>query len=95
MNDNQNIKHPQEKPDQEIINTLLNEDATNYNMAELARLRIRYQGFPGAKEVKKGLDKILQKWELTEEELFAETRKIHTKSPVYAKHNEDDKDDWN
>ncbi len=95
MNDNQNIKHPQEKPDQEIIDTLLTEDSTNYNMAELARLRIRYQGFPGAKEVKKGLDKLMEKWGLTEEELFAETRKIHTKSPVYSTNNDRDKEDWN
>jgi Protein of unknown function (DUF3288) len=95
MNDNQNIKHPQEKPDQEIINNLLTEDATNYNMAELARLRIRYQGFPGAKNLKKDLDKVLEKWGLTEEELFTETRKIHSKSPVYSTNTDKDKEDWN
>lgn len=95
MNDNQNIKHPQEGPDQEIINNLLTEDVTNYNLAELARLRIRYQGFPGAKDIKRGLDKLLQKWGLTEEELFAKTRQIHSKSPVYSTNSDKDKEDWN
>ncbi len=47
----QDQKHPQEKSDRLIVNELLLADATDYNLAELARLRIRYCNFPGARQL--------------------------------------------
>ena len=39
-------------------------------MAEVARLRIRYRNFPGARDIQRDLDVILQQWDMTEDELF-------------------------
>lgn len=79
----QEQRHPQAKGDREIVNTLLIEKPTDYNLAELARLLIRYRGFPGAKDIQADLQKVLRIWELTEEELYAKTRKIHAEAKVY------------
>jgi hypothetical protein len=77
-------KHPQEKKDREAIDQILNSGPTDpVGLAELARLRIRYRDFPGALEIKASLDRLLQKWNLTEEELFAQTRKIHNDDRIY------------
>jgi Protein of unknown function (DUF3288) len=65
-------KHPQERKDREAIDHILKSGPTDpVSLAELARLRIRYQDFPGALEIKASLDQLLQQWNLTEEELFA------------------------
>ena len=86
-------KHPQYSKDREIVNTLLQEKDTAYNLAELARLKIRYRGFPGAKDIQKDLEQVLQKWELTEEKLYEKTRAIHSKREAYkGKNNE--QEDW-
>ncbi|HIK27703.1 MAG: DUF3288 family protein [Oscillatoriaceae bacterium SKW80] len=79
----QEQKHPQARSDREIVNTLLNGQPTDYNLAELARLLIRYRGFPGAKDIQADLQKVLHLWRLTEEQLYAKTRKIHAKAKVY------------
>ena len=42
----QEQQHPQHQRDRRITDTLLREDPSNYNLAELARLKVRYQGFP-------------------------------------------------
>ncbi|MBC6472454.1 MAG: DUF3288 family protein [Hormoscilla sp. GM102CHS1] len=79
-------QHPQEKNDRQILNQLLEAKAPiDYNLAELARLRIRYHGFPGAREIKTDLDRVLQQWNLTEEQLFDRTRILHAKGTVYKK----------
>jgi hypothetical protein len=54
--DNKDQTHPQEKKDKEIVDRLLRENPNPYNYAELARLRIRYCDFPGARELQKNLD---------------------------------------
>jgi hypothetical protein len=90
----QDQKHPQEKQDREIVNRLLREEQNDYNMAELARLRIRYQNFPGAREIQKDLDLLLQKWQLTETALFEKTRQIHLKGQVYKKRFGEEAQDW-
>lgn len=41
-------QHPLYNRDRPLIDILLAQDATDYNLSELARLKIRYQGFPGA-----------------------------------------------
>jgi Protein of unknown function (DUF3288) len=90
----QDQKHPLEKPDREIINRLLQEEPTDYNLAELARLCIRYHNFPGARETQKDLEFLLNKWQLTEATLFEKTRQIHLKGQVYKKRFGDEQQDW-
>lgn len=86
-------QHPQYHKDREIVNTLLAEENTSYNLAELARLKIRYQGFPGAKDIQKDLEEVLAKWKITEEKLYEKTRDIHRKGKAYKQKNSD-KEDW-
>lgn len=80
----QEQQHPQYAKDRQITTTLLNGADDDYNLAECARLRIRYQDFPGASDIRADLDKVLQVWGLTEDELFAKTRKIHQSPEVYS-----------
>lgn len=89
---NQEQLHPLANKDWTIVSSLLDGEPTDYNLAELARLIIRYRGFPGAKEIKAGLEKLLNKWNLTEEELFEKTRNIHSKARVYRA--KADAEDW-
>ncbi|WP_066423779.1 DUF3288 family protein, partial [Anabaena sp. 4-3] len=63
-------QHPLYNRDRPLIDILLTQEATDYNLAELARLKIRYQGFPGARDIQQDLDKVLQQWGLTETQLF-------------------------
>lgn len=86
-------KHPQEDNDRQMISRLLQANMTDENLADLARLRIRYQNFPGARDLQRNLNLALQQWGLTEEELFEKTRKIHAQKKVYLRQNEDE-EDW-
>jgi V8-like Glu-specific endopeptidase len=86
-------QHPLWSRDRQIINTLLAETPTDYNLAELARLRIRYRGFPGARDLQADLDKVLKQWNLTDETLTARTRQIHADAQVY-KGRGSKRDDW-
>ncbi|GGA22497.1 DUF3288 family protein [Okeania sp. KiyG1] len=86
-------QHPQYHKDREIVNTLLTEKDTPYNLAELARLKIRYRGFPGARDIQKDLEKVLAKWDLTEEKLYEKTREIHRQGQVYKRQN-NEQEDW-
>jgi hypothetical protein len=76
-------QHPQWNNDRQIVNTLLNSEPTDYNQAELARLCIRYQGFPGARDIQADLKKVLAQWRLTESALFDRTQQIHQAAQVY------------
>lgn len=89
-------QHPQAQGDRQVVNTLLTESPTDYNLAELARLRIRYRGFPGARDIQQDLDKALQNWQLTEDELFAKTRQLHATASIYhnVRSNKKDEEDW-
>jgi hypothetical protein len=91
-------KHPQENIDRAVVNLLLAADPQEpISLAELARLRIRYNGFPGAEEIKGDLDRLLVKWQITEAELFAKTRELHAQSPLYAVKGKkyQEQEDWN
>lgn len=90
---NRDQQHPLWSRDRQSVNTLLNSPVTDYNLAELGRLRIRYQGFPGARDIQTDLDKILQQWQLTEAELFEKTREIHAIGQVYKTRGEQS-EDW-
>ena len=81
----QDRQHPQHKRDRASVNSLLASEATDYNLSKLARLIIRYRGFPGARDIQSNLKKVLLKWNPTEESLYEQTRKLHAKGEVYRK----------
>jgi hypothetical protein len=83
--ENKDQQHPQEKSDRESVERLLREEPQDSHYAELARLRIRYSGFPGAREIQQNLDAVLQRWQLTEEQLFELTRRLHAAGQVYRR----------
>jgi hypothetical protein len=91
MNDEQ--KHPLAHSDRPIVQNFFVEGKTDYNLAELARLKIRYRNFPGARDIQHDLETILKQWELTEEELYEKTRKIHASGRIYRT-NTDSQEDW-
>jgi hypothetical protein len=90
---NQNQTHPQWSRDRATLDGVLNGEATDLNLVELARLAIRYNGFPGAPDIKRDLVKAMERWGFTEESLFAKTREIHAQSQVY-RGQEGDHEDW-
>ncbi len=92
---NKDQQHPLYNRERPLVDSLLNQEATDYNLAELARLRIRYCGFPGARDVQEQLDGIMKQWGLTEEELFEKTRIIHQKAGIYELRGKKKEQDWN
>jgi hypothetical protein len=86
-------QHPLWASDREIVNSLLTAEPTDFHLAELARLRIRYQGFPGARDIQTDLEQVLQRWNLTEAELFEQTRQIHQAAQVYRGRS-NQREDW-
>jgi hypothetical protein len=93
VEETQDQQHPQYKRDRATLDTLLASEATDYNLSELARLIIRYRGFPGARDIQSGLKQVLQKWNHTEESLYEQTRKIHATGEVYRRQ-KSDQEDW-
>ena len=89
---NQDQLHPLAAKDRAIVDSLIAEGCNDYNLAELARLRIRYRGFPGAKDIQADLENLLKQWNLTEEELFENTRRIHSSGHIYRSKSE--QEDW-
>lgn len=89
---NQDQLHPLAAKDRAIVDSLLSGTSSDYNLAELARLLIRYRGFPGAKDIQADLEKLLKEWNLTEEQLFETTRKIHSSGHIYRTKSE--QEDW-
>jgi hypothetical protein len=88
-------QHPLYNRDRPFIDILLSQEATDYNLSELARLKIRYQGFPGARDIQKDLDKVLQRWGLTEAELLEKTRQLHDVGGIYKSRGKKEEQDWN
>jgi Protein of unknown function (DUF3288) len=87
--------HPQYSKDRPTVESLLLAEPTDLNLAELARLRVRYHGFPGARDIQTYLDQVMQQWGLTEEELFAKTRAIHQVGGMYKTKGKKEEQDWN
>ncbi|MDB9528638.1 DUF3288 family protein [Oscillatoria sp. CS-180] len=83
MTDKTDQDHPQYRSDRAIVNQLLAEELTNYNLAELGRLIIRYRGFPGARDIQRDLKKALDKSGMTEDELYEKTRVLHAQGGLY------------
>ncbi|WP_017327368.1 DUF3288 family protein [Synechococcus sp. PCC 7336] len=87
-------RHPQYKADRDLLTSILKDGTpSDFNLAEVARLRIRYDGFPGARDIQVDLDGILQTWNLSETDLFAKTRAIHQEQTVYRERFSK-RDDW-
>lgn len=76
-------QHPRWRSDRQTVDRLLREDPNDYNLAELARLRIRYSGFPGARDIQTDTKQVLQQWNLTEADLYTKTRQIHAAKQIY------------
>jgi hypothetical protein len=91
--ENKEQRHPQWSSDRRVTDALLTGEPSDYNLAELARLKIRYKGFPGARDIQSDLEKILSQWHLTEETLCEKTREIHAVAQVY-KGRGAKRDDW-
>ncbi len=87
-------QHPQWRKDRQTADRLLAGDPSDLNLAELARLKIRYRGFPGARDIQSDLAKLLQRWDLTEAALFEKTRAIHAGPPVYQVRGNKNEEDW-
>ncbi|MEB3272873.1 MAG: DUF3288 family protein [Prochlorothrix sp.] len=89
----QTQQHPQWAIDRLTANQILAGDMSDMALVELARLKIRYQGFPGAQDIQDSLAEAMQRWGLTEDDLFARTRAIHAQQKIYRSTGED-LEDW-
>jgi len=93
----QDYQHPQYGPDRQLLNQLLTQvkqkPVPDLVLVEIARLRIRYMGFPGARDIQADLDQALHLWGMTEAELFRRTRAIHAQGGVYQE-TFSKRDDW-
>lgn len=91
--DEPNQDHPLWHKDRLTLNQILDGEQTDLNLVELARLKIRYNGFPGARDIQADLEKAMKRWQLTEDALFEKTRTIHADGQVY-RGGAEDKEDW-
>lgn len=89
-------KHPQNKKDRLTVDSLLQVTANpgDRELVELARLTIRYRNFPGARDIQKDLEQVLQAWQLTEAELYRRTRAIHSTGTIYRRTATGEDQDW-
>ena len=75
MIDEQN--HPLHEIDKGIIDSLIVKiNPLDSDLINLARLINRYQNFPGESDLKRDIEKILNFWKISKEELFSKTRSI-------------------
>ncbi len=69
--------HPLYATDREVVDGLLAaETPTDGQLVDLARLLIRYDGFPGADDLHDDLARTLRLWGLDREELHQRTRAL-------------------
>ena len=87
-------QHPQWSSDRQVVNQLLAGEPTDFNCAELARMMVRYRGFPGGRDIQADLEKTLKRWRFTEETLYEKTREIHAREAIYTVRT-NKKEDWN
>ena len=73
--------HPLHATDKNIIDSLISkEKPEDLDFINLARLINRYKNFPGEIEIKKDIEKILNFWKISKNELFLKTKNIWSKS---------------
>ena len=69
--------HPLHAADRDTIDRLLAADPpADEHLVDAARLLLRYEGFPGASDLKADLERVLRLWGLEREQLHARTRAI-------------------
>lgn len=69
--------HPLHALDRVVVDRLLAaETPTDELLVDAARLLMRYQGFPGARDIQDDLAKVLRLWGLSRDDLHARTRAI-------------------
>ena len=69
--------HPLYASDRHLVDRLLAvNDPADGDLVDLARLAMRYDGFPGARDLQEDLVKTLRLWGLNREELHRRTRAI-------------------
>tara|TARA_B100001115_G_C15507393_1_gene240324 strand:+ start:53 stop:349 length:297 start_codon:yes stop_codon:yes gene_type:complete len=72
--------HPLHDKDKEIIdNLIVKKIPDEFDLVNLARLFNRYNNFPGEKDLKNDLEKILKFWKMSKDILFSNTRNIWSK----------------
>ncbi len=73
--------HPLHTTDKIIIDSLITkEEPEDLDFINLARLINRYSNFPGEFEIKSDIEKILNFWNISKNELFSKTKFIWSKS---------------
>ena len=71
--------HPLHGTDRDLIDRLLAcESPSDAELTELARLLIRYEGFPGADELQQDMQRLLILWSLSRDELNKQVRALWT-----------------
>ena len=69
--------HPLHARDREVVDGLLAvQTPADAQLLDAARLLMRYQGFPGARDLQDDLEKVLRLWGLSREALHGRTRAI-------------------
>ena len=69
--------HPLHETDKNIIDSLISkENPEDLDFINLARLINRYSNFPGEIELKNDIEKTLNFWKISKDELFLKTRNI-------------------
>lgn len=69
--------HPLYAIDRETVDRLLGaEEPGDDHMVDAARLLMRYEGFPGATDLRADLAKVLRLWSMDREDLHRRTRAI-------------------
>ena len=72
--------HPLYLTDRDHVNRLLaKEIPVDRDLIDIARLLMRYEGFPGASDIKMDMLKALKLWGLTKEQLNSRTKEIWSK----------------
>lgn len=75
--DNRQQSHPLHAGDRETVDRLLAAgDPADQDLVDLARLLMRYTGFPGAADLQADLQRLLDRWDLDREALHHRTRAI-------------------
>ncbi len=73
--------HPLHATDKNIVDSLITkEKPDDLDLINLARLINRYKNFPGETEIKDDIEKILNFWKISKNELFSKTKVVWSKS---------------
>jgi hypothetical protein len=69
--------HPLHAIDREVVDRLLAVEApADAHLVDAARLLMRYEGFPGAHDLRADLERLLRLWKLDRQELHHRSRAI-------------------